>query len=61
MVSRLGHLNDLLYLLMDNDKYQTLISQLVKASGKWYDPHNAETENFTLYTGLTEPFIQSNP
>ena len=30
-------------------------------SGKKYDPHNVETETFTLFTGFTEPFIESTP
>ena len=32
-----------------------------KISDKRYDPHNVETKTFTLFTSLTEPFIQFNP
>ena len=33
--------------------------EVIKISDTKYDPHNAETETFTLFTGLTKPYIQS--
>ena len=44
----------------------TLISikqnkEQVRISGKRYDPHSVETEIFTQFTALDEPFIQSTP
>ena len=50
-----------------NEKYVfllwTLISikqnkEVVNISDKKYDLHNVETETWTLFIGLTEPFIQ---
>ena len=33
--------------------------EVVKISGKRYNPHNVETKAFIQFTVLTEPFIQS--
>ena len=35
--------------------------EVVKISGKRYDPHNVKTKTFAQFTGLIKPFIQSNP
>ena len=45
--------------VVDTDKYLKKKKEVVKISGKIYNPHNVEAETFTLFTGVTNPFIQS--